>query len=131
MYSEIKEIVEDIDSAEDAPDCGCVHLDEEIQAAIDSDEPWALIDNACGPLRKPDEVEEAIQKWVTKLADLGYYDGDADRAVFDALAALIENNMLPDAPDYDEPLPVKNVWIERFNNAMPTRLIGMGIELNG
>jgi len=134
MFKDIENIYYQVKNADNVQldnDCGCIHLDEEIEAAIESDEPWALTDNACGPLRQADEVEKAIQEWITKLSDLGYYDGDADRAVFDALAALIENNMLPDAPDYEEPLLVKKVWIERFNNAMPTRLIGMGIELNG
>lgn len=132
MFKDIEGIVNEV-SAEDAhiEDCGCVKLTEEVEALIDSDEPWALTDNVCGPTRNADEVEKSIQEWITKLSDLGYYNEDAERAVFDALAALVENNMLPDAPDYEASLPEKNQWIERFNNAMPTRLIAIGIELNG
>lgn len=132
MYKDIANMYNEI-NAENAhdEDCGCIKLDEEVEALIESDEPWALTDNACGPLRKADEIEISIQQWITKLSDLGYYSEDAERAVFDALAALVENNLLPDTPDYDVPFPEKSVWIERFNTAMPVRLIGMGIDLNG
>ena len=129
MYTDIKDIVESADSAHE--DCDCIKLDEQIEALVDSDEPWTLSDNVCGAMVAPDEVELSIRGWIKKLSDAGYYSEDAERAVYDAMAALIENNMIPDAPDYDVPLPTKNVWIERFNNAMPTRLIALGIDLNG
>jgi hypothetical protein len=129
MYTDIKDIVESADNAHE--ECDCIKLDEQIEALVDSDEPWTLSDNVCGAMVAPDEVELSIRSWIKKLSDAGYYTEDAERAVYDAMAALIENNMIPDAPDYDVPLPTKNVWIERFNNAMPTRLIALGIDLNG
>lgn len=115
----------------DDTDCECIHLDGQIEQLIEHDAPWQLTDNACGPLNPPDEIEETLQLWITKLKNAGYYDEDAERAVFDAFEGLIEGNYISDTPDYDAPKPVKLVWIERFNTQVRMKLIAMGIELNG
>ena len=128
-----KRSLEELRSADYAQndECDCIHLDEQVENLIESDEPWKLEDNACGPLNPPDEIEEALRHWVSKLKEAGYYDEDAERAVFDAFEALIEGHYVPDTPDYDAPKPVKVVWIERFNQQIPVRLKALGIELNG
>lgn len=115
----------------DMHSCDCVGLDKETQDLIESDAHWPMEDNTCGPIRSADEVEAAIQWWIGFLGDVGYYEEDAERAVFDALAALVESNIIPDCPEYDVPTPEKNVWIERFNTQIKVRLVSMGIELNG
>jgi hypothetical protein len=111
--------------------CDCIHLDEQVENLIESDEPWNLEDNACGKLQVADEIEGLIREWVGKLSSAGYYPEDAERAIFDAFAGLIEENYISDTPDYDAPLPVKKMWMERFNTQLPVRLISMGIDLNG
>jgi hypothetical protein len=112
-------------------ECGCIELDEEVEKLIEEDDPtrWKLNDNACGPTRDPDEVETCIQDYITKLAAAGYVEEDAERAVFDALASLVESNILPDTPDYDAPLPQKNTWIERFQKVIEIKLKAMGLDL--
>ena len=103
-------------------------LDEEIDAIIESDElhePAAA--SACGPLAEADEVEAAIQGWISKLRDAGYTE-EADNAVFDALAALVEANTLPDTPPSDSPPAIKQKWVFHFEKAIRDKLVEMGLE---
>jgi hypothetical protein len=112
-------------------DCDCVRIDKEIVDLVESDAHWPMEDNACGPMRSGDEIEDAIQRWIGHLNDVGYYEEDAERAVFDALAALVENNIIPDCPDYDMPLPVKKAWISTFDEKIQVKLVQLGIDLQG
>lgn len=110
-------------------DCDCIKLDAEVEGLIDSDAHWPMEHNACGPMIASDEIEDAIQRWIGTLSDAGYYEEDAERAVFDALASLVENNIIPDCPDYDMPLPVKNSWIASFDREVAVKLVQLGIDL--
>jgi hypothetical protein len=111
--------------------CDCIRMDEEVASLIDSDAHWPMEDNACGPLQESDVVEDAIQWWIGYLNDAGYYEEDSQRAVFDALAALVEHNIIPDCPDIDQPLPIKNSWVARFNERIQVKLVELGIDLQG
>jgi hypothetical protein len=102
--------------------------EKEIERLIESDDGYD--DHACSELGAPDEIEIAIQEWIHKLIACGYYDEDANKAVFDGLADLVENNQLSDTPEVDDPLHIKQGWVQRFNDKIHAKLLSMGIDLS-
>lgn len=110
---------------------GCMHdneFDKQIEAIIESDDysdTPAIA--ACGPLADADIVELAIQQWIGTLKAAGYQE-DADNAVFDALAFLIEKGVIPDCPDVDDPGDQKDKWVFLFHRAIHAKLVEFGLE---
>jgi hypothetical protein len=77
-----------------------------------------------------DEVDQAIQSHITALCEAGYEEVQAEDLVFEALAWLIEKEIIPDTPDINAPDYIKLAWIESFHSQLPTRLAEQGVEFD-
>lgn len=76
-----------------------------------------------------DEIDGVIKRHIEALHEAGYSDDEAESLVFDALAWLIEKDIIPDTPDINAPENIKWAWIESFNNNLPTKLAEQGVGL--
>lgn len=102
---------------------------DELLEWLDNDE--LEMETACGQcLLPPDSVEGAIRAWVSRLEGLGYYSDDAQLAVFDALAYLVEKEIIPDTPMMEASDDDKSSWIELFDKKIHARLVAVGIDFS-
>lgn len=87
------------------------------------------LETACGQcLLPPDDVENAIRKCIIHLENCGYEPDDAQLAVFDALAYLVDKDIIPDAPLMEASDSEKSKWISQFDEKIYDRLKAVGIE---
>jgi len=102
----------------------------ELLAWLDEDDKYG-IETACGQcLLPPDSIENAIRLWVIRLENIGYEPDDSQAAVFDALAYLVETEVLPDTPMMEDANDAKDSWISQFNEKIYARLVAVGIDFS-
>jgi len=109
---------------------GPITLDENLKSIIESDD-HVEVETACGQELLPkDIVDQAIHEWIQRLINSDYYEEDAEQAVFDAAAYLIENGHLPDTPPMEVSEQEKIHWIKRFDKKVYDKLLDMGLEFD-
>ena len=101
---------------------------EEVLKWIDDD---IGVETACGQeLLPPDNVEHAIREWISKVENSGYDDESSQMAVYDALAFLVENDIIEDTPLVEDEEEIKTKWIDLFNKKIYARLVAVGIDFS-
>ena len=105
-------------------DVACIELDEEIEQLIEAES----YEDSCGPELEDDLIDSEIKDWVRVVCEQDYIEEDAELAVHDALADLIENYELDDTPDYDSSEEEKNLWLNNFRAKIKYKLEELGIE---
>lgn len=96
--------------------------DPEFDGKADHDE------DACGPPVMRDCVDDCLERMIEMLEGAGYDVPVADQAMNEAMALLIEGEMLPDTPDLDQPETAKIAWIANAEPLIRHKLREMGLE---
>lgn len=104
-----------------------IPMTEEVQHLIETDD----VETACGQNLLPkDSVDQALVRWMDTLVKHNYVEEDAQEAVYDATASLINEGVLPDTPPTDAEETEKLDWINRFESKIYGKLVELGISFD-